>query len=311
MSDNANFSTEAIEGFASLYGHCIEAEQLSTSNNTVYRIRTTSGEFAVKEVADPTVDAQSEQLMLRRLGCQSAFRPVLDVIPIAQNRRFVAVSPYIAGESLDSVLAAGDYGEATALQWARQLESMFGLIAGIPAVGFGRAVLGGDPTFKRWSEFLDWYLLRQRDKGPILAKLWFDRLWSAFEHSRDALDDAVPSPRLLSADVNARNYLVVGQARDLVCIHTPILWHGDPAVSYGEAFVHLDSTPIADALRNGCAFPDWRLHFYSAFSAYVILAYVERYDPTPLDQAVAWGGKRPLMRLLAENLLAVEDWHVG
>jgi hypothetical protein len=102
--------------------------------------------------------------------------------------------------------------------------------------------------------------------------------------------------------MNLRNFLITQPDRNLKMIHLPNFWQADPAIPYSEAMVHLDQSVLLSALLDKIGYPKWRLYFYAAYSAYVILVYVERFGNTTLNEALPWGGKRPLMQILDEYL---------
>jgi hypothetical protein len=285
----------------SLIGSVEDAVIISESNSRVYCVSTDAGTFVVKWILDPTVDALAEKRVLDFIGSIHLFRPLFYAVAL-QHIGQVAIAPFIRGRALSDVLEARAFSDADARQWACDLQQMWDAVGRMPATGFGRP-WSPYPLFDRWTDFLDWYLRRQRAKAPLLAKRYFSRLFGAFERIRTNLDSAVKRPTLTVADVNVRNFLVREPDRSLVALHSPIFWYGDPAVTYAEASVHLDGTAIWESLlQRAPIFPGWRLDWYAAFAAYVILAFAERFDPTPIDQVIAWGGRRTLVTILDERL---------
>lgn len=299
-------SPSAAKLATKLIGKIGEVQVLSQTNNQVFKTITKRGAFILKVVSDPTVDVLLERDLLLRLGRNDLFRSMLQVSPLSDAPGFLVVAPFYEGKSLDAVLELGDVTQAEAERWARTMHEMFAVIATVPVTFFGRPRVNTPPTFSRWTAFLQWYLLRQKKKAPHLASMRYERLASAFRRIAPILDDATQRPTLVPADVNLRNFLVRSSERQLVMIHLPILWHGDTAVPYGESAIHLDRTIIGKELLELGAFSSSRIDWYAAFSAYVVLAFAERFHPSPLAEVRAWGGHRPLLEILDERLARLE-----
>ncbi len=291
-----------------ILGRPHELTLLSRSHNLVYRVTSDSGRYVVKEIcAAAGVNAFLEKAILEKIPSADYFRPVLHVQRLADTGTCLVISPYIEGNSLDVVIRQATFSRKEARLWAAALHRIFCRLRSIPAEGFGKATLGKAASFETWTNFLAWYLKRQGEKGPRLAKMRFTYLWHIFSSLREALDAETPAPKVINADINARNFLIVSQTNRLCQIHMPNVQYGDAAVPYGDAMIHFHGTSIVDELQRLCRFPAWRLHFYAAFSAYAVLAYTERVGATPLEEAVAWGGARPLLELLDEQLEAVKS----
>lgn len=288
------------------FGTVSEVRLVSRSNNAVWRVVAGGAVLAVKEVRDATADPVAEWDLLTRIGAHPRFRPILMVQPGAGCNPPVAVSPYLDGESLDAVLQTRPTDQVPGALWADQLAESFAALGDLHVQGFGRPRAGRGDMFAAWPDFLCWYLDRQGRKAPRIASLRFELLRSVVAGLDDRLRREVRHPTLVSGDVNLRNFLVDTKG-NLVCLHTPILWHADPAVPFGEAGVHLDHTTIGNVIWEHCGLPKYRLHLYAAFSAYVILAYVERFSPEPLEVAKTWGGTRPLLEILDEHLAWLGD----
>ncbi len=277
-------------------------EPLSHTNNIVCCVTTSQGQYVVKEIVDPTVDAFQEKQILNNFPRENWFRPILHVQLLASRGASLVIAPYVKGESFDKVLSRGSYSLEQANFWAKDLNRMFCRLKTIPVEGFGRPRNHRAPSFRSWTAFLNWYLESQRKKGPRLAEMRYQRLRRVFERLVLSLDDQVRTPTLVAADVNARNFLVVQLDNRLQMIHMPVIWHGDPALPYGEMMIHLHDTSVASKLLELVDYPMWRIHFYAAFSAYVILAFAERFVSTPLNKVTPWGGRRTLLQLLDEHL---------
>lgn len=290
-----------------LLGTIYDIKLLSHTNSVVCLVTTEAGRYVVKEIFDPTIDAFLEKEILHAISADEFFRPILYVQKIEMNRSCLVIAPYIEGTSLDSLTSSGQFSSKHARVWANDIHTILQLVQLVPVSGFGRPRLGKEFEYSTWTDFLERYLQQQCKKAPFLASIRFEHIWSTFNRLRLRLDKHTPLPKLINADVNARNFLVVPPNDHLRLIHMPVLWHGDPAASYGEAVIHFHDTAIAKELMSLCRFPAWRIHFYAAFSAYVILAYVERFGPYPLETALPWGGHRPLLDLLDEHLRELKE----
>lgn len=299
-------SNEALSIIQQTAGSIEALELISQTHHRVYLVETESGRHAVKEILDPTESPFIEKAVIERLPPNDLFCPISHVQRLKVSEGSLTIRPYIDGSSLDSVIRKGAYSHEQAKAWAGDLHRMFQHLLTIPAEGFGRPTLAGSPRFASWSDYMDAYLNQQRDKASRMAAMRFKPLRECFESLRNKLDEETPVPRVINADPNARNYLVVSPSNRLRQIHMPNIQHGDPAAPYGDAMIHYHGTPILDELLKLSAFPSWRLHFYAAFAAYAILVFCERFNSSPLEEAVPWGVDRPLLELLDENLEALQ-----
>ena len=211
------------------------------------------------------------------------------------------VYPYIEGVSLDKILHEGSYTLAEATQWSEQLIESFEIVRSIPVIDWGKGIDSESENYSEWYDFLFSYLKEQEKKGPRIADLRYERLVDTINKYQNNIKKEVNSSALVCADVNARNYLIT-QKRELICIHTPMMWRADPAVPFGDALVHLDNSLFGKCFKNMTRYPAYRTYLYAAFSAYVILAYVERFSTEPLEKALPWGGNRPLLDILDHYL---------
>ncbi|MCI3934367.1 hypothetical protein [Streptomyces sp. AN091965] len=277
-----------------------EPTLLSRSNSLLWRLPGARGDYVLKHLTDPSSDLEAETALLAALPPHAPFRRPLAVRRLADGSA-LTLAAYVEGPCLADVLATAP--TATAQDWAGQWHAMMRLVAARPASGFGKADARGHAEHRTWSGFLSAYLERQRRKAPRLAALRYAPLAETLTRLRAPLDRAAPVPTLLSADVNHRNFLVT--ADGLHCVNVPVLWAGDPAACYGEALVHWDGSHGARRLVELSGAPAWRLHWYAAFHAYVILAFVERFSPEPLAEARPWGGRSPLLSLLDRHLTAL------
>jgi hypothetical protein len=273
---------------------------LSTSNSRVWRAATSSGDWILKHLSDLSSTPEVESFVLAELRGRPDVRQIRAFRSCADGSTYL-IAAYVHGRTLDECLATAKPPAAGG--WASQLSDLIEAVGRIPVTGFGKVRLGPDglrADHDSWPGFLEDYLEGQRVKAPRLASLRYDRLRRALVAARAELAAAAPHPRLVLADVNLRNF-VVGSS-GLVCCNIPVLWAGDPAASRGEALLHWSGTAGESVLAGTSGL----LHFYAAFHAYVILAYVERFSPEPLDRATPWGSNTPLLQLLDEHLLAAE-----
>ena len=300
-------STSARSTVQGILGSIHEVELLSQTHNIVCTVVVDRGKYVVKEIHDPTIDVRLEKSILQKIPSNALFRPILHVQRLDNTGSSLVISPYIEGISLDSFISEGNFSVDQARLWANDLHRIFLHLRSLPAQGFGKPTLGKSPDFNSWTRFLALYLNRQKEKAPRLAKMRFKQILDTLERLSQELDSQTPIPRVINGDTNARNFLVVPPTCRLCQIHMPNVQYGDPAVPYGEAMIHFYDTPIVDELHNLCRFPRWRLHFYAAFLAYAILAYTENSESSPLEEAVAWGGHRPLLELLDEHLEALNS----
>lgn len=276
------------------------ATPLSTSNSRVWRAATSSGDWILKHLSDLSSTPEVESFVLAQLRERPDVRPIKAFRSCADGSTYL-IAEYVHGRTLDECLAAAK--PAAAGGWASQLSDLIDAVGRIPVTGFGKVGLGPDglcADHDSWPGFLENYLESQRVKAPRLAELRHDRLRQALVAGRADLAAAAPLPRLVLADVNLRNF-VIGTS-GLVCCNIPVLWAGDPAASRGEALLHWAGTAGEAVLTSTSGLP----HFYAAFHAYVILAYVERFSPEPLDRATPWGSDTPLLELLDRHLLGAE-----
>ena len=299
-------SNEALTIIQQIAGSIEALELISQTHHRVYLAETASGRHVVKEILDPTTRPFIEKAVIDKLAPNDLFCPISHVQRLKESEGSLVIRPYIDGSSLDSVIRKGAFSQEQAKMWASDLHRTFQYLLTVPAEGFGRPTLARSPEFASWTDYLDQYLNRQRDKAPRMAAMRFKQLRDRFESLRNKLDEETPVPHVINADPNARNYLVVSPSNRLRQIHMPNIQHGDPAVPYGDAMIHYHGTPILDELLKLSEFPSWRLHFYAAFAAYAILAFCEQYSSSPLEEAVPWGGDRPLLDLLDENLKALQ-----
>lgn len=290
--------------FSSHIGEPETATLINKSINTVWKVKTGTETYVVKEIRDMTVDVESEYVLLKRFEGNSLFRPMFLCVKDETTSSFVAVHPYIEGVTLDKVLLSGSYNEHQAKIWGKQLEEYFTALREVSYDGFGKISQQSKPDSKIWMDFIYDYLERQRKKGPLMAQKRFHILCSAFRRYEGQINQEIITPMVVCGDVNTRNYIISEKA-NLVCIHTPMLWNADPAVPYGDAMVHLDQTPILDELLYHLEFPQYRLHLYAALSAYTILVFMERYSNIPLEDAKPWGRIRPLLEIFDEHISKV------
>lgn len=278
---------------------------ISDTNNNVWKVSSGGQDFVVKEITDPTVDVESEKRLLGLIDNSDRFRPIIHYERMEEAQTYIAIYPFIEGQSLDTVdFRNAPKGEVE--KWAEQLHESFELIRTAETVeGFGRRSVDKKPNYSTWMDFVFWYIGNQANKGPRMAALRYDALRNAFERYAGSIQQDVSTPSLVCGDVNLRNYLITPE-NDLVCIHSPMLWHGDPAVPYGDAAVHLDSSLLGELFLERGGYPAYRIHLYAAFSAFAILVYIERFNETPLEQALCWGGVRPLLDIFDDHLGQLE-----
>ncbi|WP_439657632.1 hypothetical protein ACSHWB_35300 [Lentzea sp. HUAS TT2] len=281
-------------------GPILHATSLSTSNSRVWKASSASGDWVLKHLDDRSSTPEVESFVLAQLRDRPDVRQIRALMPCADGSTYL-IAEYVTGRTLDECL--GTAKPAAAAGWAGQLDDLVEAVARIPVTGYGKVRLGPDGLCAEndsWPEFLGDYLEGQRVKAPRLAGLRHDRLRRALRAFHTGLVAAAPVPRLVPADVNLRNF--VAGPSGLVCCNIPVLWAGDPDAARGEALLHWAGTAGEPVLRSESPL----LHFYAAFHAYVILAYVERFSPEPLDRATPWGCDTPLLQLLDEHLLAAE-----
>ena len=304
-SHNRWRSSGAASVFESHVGKPSAVALISDTNNTVWKVSFDKQEFVVKEITDPTVDVESEKRLLELIGDNDRFRPIIHYQSMEQAKTYIAIYPFVEGQSLDTV----DFRSVSKNEvekWAGQLHESFELIRMAENVeGFGRRSMDKKPSYSTWMDFIFWYIENQAIKGPRMAALRYDALRKAFERYASSIQQDVCAPSLVCGDVNLRNYLITPK-NDLVCIHSPMLWHGDPAVPYGDAAVHLDSSLLGEQFLSRGGYPAYRIHLYAAFSAFAILVYIERFNDTPLETALCWGGKRPLLEIFDDHLGRLE-----
>ena len=289
------------ERVTKLIGPILKTEPLSLTNNVVLRVQSRQGDFVVKIVEDRTVDALIEHEVFRCLN-DKFFRASLHVEKLDHEGRMLVVSPFLNGVSLDIGITDSQFDDDDRRRWALQMHEAMVQISRISVKGFGRPYVNRPPRFRTWTSFLEWYMERQRFKGPRIAGMRYKRIRGAFDRLHKQFDADVLKPTLVPADVNARNFLICTDCAHLRMIHAPIFWHGDPAVPYGEASVHFGHTSMGKHLLRQIDYPAWRVNWYAAFAAYVILVYSERFDITPLDAVRPWGGGPPLLEILDQNL---------
>ena len=295
----------AEHAFTAAVGTPSEVCLLSNTNNNVWKASASGASYVVKEVTDPTVDVESEARLLSLINDNKRFRPMIYHQIAPQTGARIAIYPFLEGQSLDAIDFRNEPTEVVA-RWADQLHESFELIRTAEQVhGFGRTSVGKSPDWPTWMDFIYWYLDNQATKGPRMAQLRYEVIKSAFDCHAEEIASCVLEPSLVCGDVNLRNYIITPD-NNLVCIHSPMLWHGDPAVSYGDAAVHLDSSELGELFIKRGGFPDSRIHLYAAFSAFAILVYIERFGDEPLEKALCWGGMRPLLTILDEHLDKLE-----
>lgn len=289
-----SFAKKVIE---ERYGKPTSVTLLSNNNNLIWKVMFDVETFVVKEVLDETVDVKSEQALYMMTGSNPLFRPILDVFENDENNRKTVIYPFIEGVSLDKILQSESYSLEEAQHWSSQMIQSFEILRDVYVDGWGKGKSNDNECHDTWFSFLFSYLEEQKLKGPKIAVLRYDALISTINKYKKNIEKAVTRPSLVCGDVNARNYLIT-PARNLICIHTPMMWRSDPAVPYGDALVHLDSSLFGDCFYKLADYPNYRMWLYAAFSAYVILAYVERFSSEPLEKALPWGGKRSLLDIL-------------
>lgn len=289
------------------FGQIISSKLISNSNNRVSRIDTTKGVFLVKEIYDVTADALFEQEILKRVGTNDRFRKLFFVKIFETLKLTLVVAEYLEGTPLDEIVSTGNYTVQESAQWAKTICEIHNSLANIEAVGFGRPKLNhSEISFSSLSEFLNWYLEKQVLRGPKMATLRYQKLKKIFEILIPMLDKINIYPKLISADVNSKNFLITLPDRELKIIHLPNIWHADPAIPFGEALVHLDGSQLLDELLKLKSFENWRLYFYASFSAYIILVFVERFSNISIKIARPWGASRPLFEILDDYLEKLE-----
>lgn len=270
---------------------------VSTSNSRVWSVHAADGRaYALKHLVDTSGTAAAEYAVRRQLADCPLLQP-LTAVRIDEAGSAFALSEFVTGRTLDEAFpTAGGRAEV----WAGQLAGLLDRIARVPVTGFGKLTSGlaGDHT--SWSDFLHGYLDEQRRKAPGLAAARHTQLRDLLDEVTSELDRAAPAPGLVAADINNRNFVV--DARGITCVNLPVLWGGDPMAMYGQALLHWEGTHGIPVLRARSAVPAWRLHFYAAYHAYVILAYVERFSPVPFGEAAPWGRTTPLLHLFDEHL---------
>lgn len=279
------------------YGKPNSVELLSNSNNPVWKVAFNSDVFVVKEIVDQTLDVISERDLLRYIGNSPLFRPIFDVIANRENGRKIVIYPFIEGVSLDVVLRKDKYSLNQANHWSSQMIQSFEILKNIKVHRWGRGLYSNNKCYDSWLSFFFSYLKEQRLKGPQIAELRYDDLINVINKYKKSIEKEVKQPSLVCGDVNARNYLISADG-NLICIHTPMVWRSDPAVPYGDALVHLDRSLFGDCFNKLSNYPCYRMWLYAAFSAYVILVYIERYSNEPLAKALPWGRGRPLLEIL-------------
>lgn len=294
-------SSAAKRVFVKTFGQCEDVMFLSGTNNPVWRVKCSSNEYVVKEIRDKSVDIVSEQTFLSQLNDTERFRQILTCCHDEDEGIYVAVYPYINGESFDKVVNDDNYSQFQAKLWADQIETTFNCIRSQSVERFGKRDSNKNPQYNRWMDFVYDYLENQKSKGPIMATYKYDELLDVFKKYEDRIDGEVLRPSLVCGDCNLRNYIVDNKG-NLICIHTPMLWHADPALPYGDLMVHLDQTNILTYLINPLNYPEYRLHLYAAFSAYAILVFTERFSKLDLKDAKPWGRKRSLIEIFNEHI---------
>lgn len=290
--------TELATWISGHLGPVSEPELISESNSQVWRVRDRRGRrFAVKHLTDRSSRIEAEETVRRLLAARGNRR----IRPILARRRNPDGTHYVLTEHLDGRLLADVLdGGGPAAGWAAQLADLLDAVAGIPVTGFGK--LSGDlrAPWPTWSSFLLDYAGEQRRKAPALAEARYAPVKAVLTEAAPLLDAAAPSPLLVAADINNRNF-VIGSA-GLGCVNLPVLWGGDPAIAYGQALLHWTGTDGEAVLAARCGAPGWLLHCYAAFHAYVILAYAERFAPEPWQVVRPWGRPTPLLDLLDRHL---------
>jgi len=277
---------------------------LSGSHSRVWRARSASGDWTVKHLQDRSSDARVEAAVLDSLPGAARARRIRALREEPDGSVFV-LAPYVPGRTLDEVLPDAEADAARDL--AEQVCRIVDAVTAVPVQGYGKVRLerggktlrAGDPD---WCAFLARYLERQRHKAPRLAALRHGVLLAALRDLEPRLARAADRPRLLHADVNLRNFVV--DETTVTCVNLPVAWSGDPAAVYGEALVHWSGTAGEAVFRRAGRAAGPLLDFYAAFHAYVILAYVERFSPEPLERAAAWGGRTPLLELFDRHVAA-------
>jgi hypothetical protein len=277
----------------------------SSTNSQVWRVQAESGAMSVKLLTDTSSDAWVERRLFAELGTRHT-RPILEIVDLGEGAQLV-IAPFLDGElvadRLQRAPVPADLGRALADQYQEVLASISRLP--LRASGYGRVGSGHAGRNARWSHALKAYLEEQRMKGPRTSALRHAVLSAALERISDRLDTECGQPRVIPTDVNARNFLITDPGRMLVALSFPVIWQGDPAMPFGALQLHLDDTPIAAALAVG-PWPQWRVHFYAAYHAFVICVYVERFAQISLDEATPWGRSRPLLDLFDIHLRLME-----
>ncbi|MEV6823606.1 hypothetical protein [Amycolatopsis sp. NPDC051102] len=293
--------TELAGWISGRLGPVSEPELISESNSRVWRVRDRRGRpFAVKHLTDRSSRIEAEETVRRLLAERGNRR----VGPILARWRNPDGTHYVLTEHRDGRVLGDALGEAGPVAgWAAQLADLLDAVAGIPAAGFGK--LSGDlrAPWPTWSSFLLGYAEEQRRKAPALAAARYRAVQAVLTEAAPLLDAAAPSPMLVAADINNRNFVIGSEG--LVCVNLPVLWGGDPAIAYGQSLLHWAGTEGEAVLARRAGAPGWLLHFYAAFHAYVILAYAERFAPQPWQEVSPWGRPTPLLDLLDRHLAQV------
>lgn len=276
----------------------------STSNSRVWRVRAENGTWSVKLLVDRSSDVHVERRVLDHLDANSA-RRIHAVVDLGQAH--LVVARYLDGELVADRLSRAplepDEADALAVQYRRVIDQ----IATVPlhAAGYGRLGSGQAAGARRWSDALRAYLEEQRRKGPATAALRYTAISTALDRLAHRLDEECGPPRTIATDVNSRNFLITDDGT-LVALNFPVVRQGHPAMSYGALQLHLDDTPVADALADG-PWPRWCLHFYAAYQAFVICVHAERFAAAPIEEVTPWGRHRPLLDLLDLHLMLMEN----
>ncbi|PRY37516.1 phosphotransferase [Umezawaea tangerina] len=280
---------------------------VSTSNSRVWRVRAEDGRrYAVKHLLDGSSQPAAERAVRRILAERGnrRVRPVLDLLRNSDGTHYV-LAEYVEGRVLADVLGAAE----PVAGWAEQFADLLDEVAAVPVAGFGK--LSGDlrAPWPTWSSFLADYLAEQRRKAPGLAISRHTGLEAVLAEAAPLLDALVPTPRLVAADVNNRNFVIGPDG--LVNVNLPVLWGGDPTAAYGQSLLHWAGSDGEAVLARRSGAPWWLLHLYAAFHAYVVLAYAERFAPEPLHAVVPWGRTTPLLELFDRHLAAVDLPHAS
>ncbi|OKI02556.1 hypothetical protein A6A06_16200 [Streptomyces sp. CB02923] len=265
---------------------------LSTSNSRVWRVRDEHGRrYALKHLLDASSMPAAEHAVRTELAGSPRLCGLRSVLTHPDGSAYL-LADYVPGPTLDSVLPTAGH---SAGEWAGRLADLLDELAAVKVAGFGK--LDADMTADQpsWSAFLHTYLDEQRGKAPALARMRHDALRELLTGLTTRLDEETPEPGLVAADINNRNFVVSDTGP--VCVNLPVLWAGDPAAAFGQALIHWAGSAGTRVLAERSGAPAWRLHFYAAYHAYVILAYVERFAPVPLTEATPWGANTPLLDL--------------